>query len=86
MALLRLYTFADHGYRNISMRHWNETQPGGQGLLNDFENYFKALSDTDKEVLKVAQTAAVSSYLIVAALAHDLLTTEEAQNGCQKGH
>lgn len=58
MALLRLYTFADHGYRNISMRHWNETQPGGQGLLNDFENYFKALSDTDKEVLKVAQTAA----------------------------
>ena len=32
------------------MRRWKETQPGGQGLLIDFESYYKSLSDTDKEV------------------------------------
>lgn len=32
------------------MRHWKGAQPGGQGLLSDFESYFKSLSDSDKEV------------------------------------
>ena len=32
------------------MRHWNEQQPGGQGLAADFETYFKNLSGADKEV------------------------------------
>ena len=41
---------ADHKCRNICMRHWKQTQPGGQGLLSDFESHFKSLSDTDKEV------------------------------------
>ena len=34
------------------MRHWNDKQPGGQGLLSDFNAYFKALSDNDKEVCR----------------------------------
>ena len=32
------------------MRHWNELQPGGQGLASEFSVYFKTLSDSDKEV------------------------------------
>ncbi|KAH9050837.1 hypothetical protein EDB87DRAFT_1669233 [Lactarius vividus] len=35
--------------RNVCMRRWNELQPGGQGLASDFEEYFKALTDIDKE-------------------------------------
>ncbi|KAI9430225.1 hypothetical protein H4582DRAFT_2064038 [Lactarius indigo] len=38
--------------RNICMRCWNELQPGGQGLASDFEEYFKALTDIDKEPFK----------------------------------
>ncbi|KAH9039920.1 hypothetical protein EDB84DRAFT_1020222 [Lactarius hengduanensis] len=38
--------------RNICMRHWNELQPGGQGLASEFDVYFKTLSDTDKEPFK----------------------------------
>ena len=36
--------------RNICMRHWKGTQPSGQGLLRDFEAYYKSLSDADKQV------------------------------------
>lgn len=32
------------------MRHWLEKQPDGQGLATEFEDYFKKLSDYDKEV------------------------------------
>jgi hypothetical protein len=32
------------------MRRWNERQPNGQGSLDDFETYFKTLSDDDKLV------------------------------------
>ncbi|KAH9060262.1 hypothetical protein EDB87DRAFT_1616822, partial [Lactarius vividus] len=38
--------------RNVCMRRWNELQPGGQGLASDFEEYFKALTDVDKEPFK----------------------------------
>ncbi|KAI9433541.1 hypothetical protein H4582DRAFT_2060943 [Lactarius indigo] len=38
--------------RNICMRQWNATQPRGQGLLREFESYFKALSEADKEPFK----------------------------------
>ena len=41
---------ADHYSRNICMRHWKGTQPGGQGFLCDFESHFKTLSEADKEV------------------------------------
>ncbi|KAI9448322.1 hypothetical protein H4582DRAFT_2051808 [Lactarius indigo] len=48
--------------RNICMRQWNATQPGGQGLLCEFESYFKTLSEADKEPfkkeLRAAQVAA----------------------------
>lgn len=37
------------------MRDWNAKQSGGQGLAADFDTYFKALSDTDKEVRPFAQ-------------------------------
>ncbi|KAH9176967.1 hypothetical protein EDB89DRAFT_1902718 [Lactarius sanguifluus] len=33
----------------ITVKSWNEKQPGGQGLAADFDAYFKGLSDTDKE-------------------------------------
>ncbi|KAH9165977.1 hypothetical protein EDB89DRAFT_1911011 [Lactarius sanguifluus] len=33
----------------ITIKSWNEKQPGGQGLTADFDAYFKGLSDTDKE-------------------------------------
>ena len=32
------------------MCRWNEDQPGGQGLLSDFEAYFMSLTEADKEV------------------------------------
>ena len=32
------------------MRCWNEAQPGGQGLLIEFELYFKLLSTAETEV------------------------------------
>ena len=32
------------------MRHWNEKQPGGQGLAVDFDIYFNSLNDASKEV------------------------------------
>ena len=32
------------------MRHWTEHQTRGQGLLSDFDNYFKSLNDAAKEV------------------------------------
>lgn len=51
---LTFHMHADQDCRNICMRHWTETQPEGQGLLNDFETYFKSLSDTDKEVCLLA--------------------------------
>ncbi|KAH8996456.1 hypothetical protein EDB86DRAFT_2829125 [Lactarius hatsudake] len=35
--------------KNICMRRWNELQPGGQGLTSNFEEYFKTLTDIDKE-------------------------------------
>ncbi|KAH9008347.1 hypothetical protein EDB83DRAFT_2531849 [Lactarius deliciosus] len=44
--------------KNICMRQWNGTQPGGQGLLCEFESYFKTLSEVDKEPFKKAQVAA----------------------------
>jgi hypothetical protein len=42
------------------MRRWNETQPGGQGSLTDFEAHFKSLSDGDQEVSLYGQHAIVS--------------------------
>lgn len=42
--------------KNISMRQWNEWQPGGQGLATDFDAYFKGLSDAEKEVPSFTQT------------------------------
>ncbi|KAI9435316.1 hypothetical protein H4582DRAFT_2059572 [Lactarius indigo] len=48
--------------KNICMRQWNATQPGGQGLLREFDSYFKTLSEADKELfkkeLRAAQVAA----------------------------
>ncbi|KAH9043032.1 hypothetical protein EDB84DRAFT_1640155 [Lactarius hengduanensis] len=38
--------------RNISMRHWNQLQPGGQGTAAHFDAYYKALTDTEKEPFK----------------------------------
>ena len=32
------------------MRHWNEQQPGGQGLTADFEVHYKNLSDAERQV------------------------------------
>jgi hypothetical protein len=32
------------------MWHWNELQPGGQGLAADFNLYFRSLNDANKEV------------------------------------
>ncbi|KAH9161064.1 hypothetical protein EDB89DRAFT_1914109 [Lactarius sanguifluus] len=44
--------------RNICMRQWNGTQPGGQGLLCNFDSYFKTLSEVDKKSFRAAQVAA----------------------------
>ncbi|KAH9022128.1 hypothetical protein EDB85DRAFT_2151980 [Lactarius pseudohatsudake] len=44
--------------KNICMRQWNGTQPGGQGLLCKFESYFKTLSEPFKKELCAAQVAA----------------------------
>ncbi|KAH9007985.1 hypothetical protein EDB85DRAFT_2165047 [Lactarius pseudohatsudake] len=44
--------------KNICMRQWNGTQPGGQGLLSEFESYFKTLSEPFKKELRAAQAAA----------------------------
>ncbi|KAH9007492.1 hypothetical protein EDB84DRAFT_1572818 [Lactarius hengduanensis] len=44
--------------KNICMRQWNGTQPGGQGLLSEFESYFKTLSEPVKKELRAAQAAA----------------------------
>ncbi|KAF8263110.1 hypothetical protein EI94DRAFT_622617 [Lactarius quietus] len=38
--------------RNICMRRWNEQQPRGQGLATDFDVYFKALTEAEKEPFK----------------------------------
>ncbi|KAF8256973.1 hypothetical protein EI94DRAFT_1819551 [Lactarius quietus] len=38
--------------RNVCMRRWNEQQPGGQGLATDFDIYFKALTEAEKEPFK----------------------------------
>ena len=48
----RLYhiPYADRSRRNFCMRRWNKAQPGGQGLLTDFEQYFKSLSMAATEV------------------------------------
>ncbi|KAH9066075.1 hypothetical protein EDB83DRAFT_2315082 [Lactarius deliciosus] len=35
--------------KNVCMHRWNKLQPGGQGLASDFEEYFKTLTDIDKE-------------------------------------
>lgn len=32
------------------MREWNKRQPNGQGLLADFDAYYNALTDSEKEV------------------------------------
>ena len=42
--------YTDRSRRNICMRRWNEAQPGGQGLLTEFELYFKSLSMAATEV------------------------------------
>ncbi len=47
--------------RNICMRHWNAHQPGGQGLLVDFDKHFKALSSEDKEVWSSSQNTPVNA-------------------------
>ena len=39
------------------MCRWNELQPEGQGLLADFDVYFKALSNANKEVCTLTLTA-----------------------------
>ncbi|KAI9435026.1 hypothetical protein BJY52DRAFT_1197793 [Lactarius psammicola] len=44
--------------RNICMRSWNERQPGGQGPLSEFDNYFKSLTDAQKEPFKKEQRTA----------------------------
>ncbi|KAH9170881.1 hypothetical protein EDB89DRAFT_2071341 [Lactarius sanguifluus] len=44
--------------RNICMRQWNGTQPGGQGLLRNFDSYFKTLSEVDKKSFRATQVAA----------------------------
>ncbi|KAI9431787.1 hypothetical protein H4582DRAFT_2062391 [Lactarius indigo] len=44
--------------KNICMRQWNATQPGGQGLLRKFDSYFKTLSEADKELFKKELCAA----------------------------
>jgi hypothetical protein len=36
--------------RNICMDQWNKQQPNGQGLVSDFDTYFKALTVAEKEV------------------------------------
>ncbi|KAH9167195.1 hypothetical protein EDB89DRAFT_1910206 [Lactarius sanguifluus] len=38
--------------KNVCMRRWNELQPRGQGLASEFEEYFEALSDSDKKPFK----------------------------------
>ncbi|KAF8256431.1 hypothetical protein EI94DRAFT_1766954, partial [Lactarius quietus] len=38
--------------RNVCMRRWNKQQPGGQGLATDFDVYFKALTEAEKEPFK----------------------------------
>ncbi|KAI9430190.1 hypothetical protein H4582DRAFT_2064075 [Lactarius indigo] len=38
--------------KNICMRQWNATQPSGQGLLREFDSYFKTLSEANKEPFK----------------------------------
>ena len=45
------------------MHRWNERQPGGQGLLTDFDAYFKTLLDTDKEVCERSR-ATLSTHTI----------------------
>ncbi|KAI9441292.1 hypothetical protein H4582DRAFT_2073494 [Lactarius indigo] len=44
--------------KNICMRQWNATQPRGQGLLCEFESYFKTLLEADKEPFKKELCAA----------------------------
>jgi hypothetical protein len=48
-----IFRIANHLYRNVCMRHWIEKQPDGQGLAADFDEYFKRLSEHDKEVCYV---------------------------------
>ncbi|KAF8266304.1 hypothetical protein EI94DRAFT_1701843 [Lactarius quietus] len=36
--------------KNICMQRWNELQPGGQGLADDFDLYFKMLTEANKEL------------------------------------
>jgi hypothetical protein len=50
---------ADRSLRNICMRHWNETQPGGQGSLINFEAHFKSLSGAEKEVCSYCQRSII---------------------------
>jgi hypothetical protein len=40
----------NHLRRNICMRHWNQLQPAGQGTVTQFDVYYKALSEVEKEV------------------------------------
>ena len=40
----------DDSHRGICMQHWNQGQPGGQGLATDFEVYYKNLSEAEKQV------------------------------------
>ncbi|KAI9447367.1 hypothetical protein BJY52DRAFT_1193331 [Lactarius psammicola] len=44
--------------RNICMRSWNKRQPGGQGPLSEFDNYFKSLTNVQKELFKKEQRTA----------------------------
>ena len=43
-------TWFSSPFRNICMCQWNKQQPNGQGLVSEFDAYFKALTNADKEV------------------------------------
>ncbi|KAH9009740.1 hypothetical protein EDB84DRAFT_1446127 [Lactarius hengduanensis] len=58
--------------RNICMCHWNEEQPGGQGLLLEFDVYFKSLTDADKEPFKKEQCNAQATVRKAKKRANDM--------------
>ncbi|KAH9166624.1 hypothetical protein EDB89DRAFT_1910546 [Lactarius sanguifluus] len=63
--------------RNICMCQWNGTQPGRQGLLRNFDSYFKTLSEVDKKSFHATQVTAVSSPFLPIRFTHSIVTTEE---------
>ncbi|KAI9431442.1 hypothetical protein BJY52DRAFT_1199679 [Lactarius psammicola] len=48
----------NNSIRNICMCRWNKRQPGGQGLLSEFDIYFKSLTNAQKEPFKEEQCIA----------------------------